>query len=345
MFIQKQNTLFAGIDIHKLYAYVTIMNVHGQIQYQGRFENREEKLLPHLLSYNQPIETTVEASYGWYWLADSLEKANISITLAHPKKVNALVGSKKTDKEDSKALANLLRTNLLPAAYIPTRWERSMKELLRFRLQLVEHRSSLKRRLHDILAKQNISCDFTDILGKSARVWILSLSCPSPYKEEIDSVIILCDQISQQVEQITNRLMEIADNDPSMLILQTIPGVGKILSMTLVSEIGDIHRFANDRALSSYAGVVPSVYSSGDKTRLGQTGNRGNQYIRWALAEAIVHVTSEGKPFHDMYEALKEKKGAPKARVAVMNKLLRVIYSMLKHGQPFRVEKQEKSNE
>lgn len=342
--IHQSNGLYAGIDLHKTYMFVTVMNKDGYIQRQGRYENKEHTLIPALLQYGKSIEATVESSYGWYWLADELDGAGIPFLLAHPKKVNAIVGKKKTDKEDSKVLADLLRTNLLPQSYIPTKMERNLKELLRFRLYLVEERSTIKRRLHDLLAKQNIQCAYTDILGKKAQEWLKTLPCPSPYRQEIDSCLVLSESLTHQIEQFTNQVTGHVKDDANAQLLDTIPGIGDILALTLSVEIGDVHRFANDRALASYAGVVPSVHSSGDKTHYGPVSKHGNKYIRWALAEALVHVTGDGKPLHDWYEQLKAKKGSAKARVAVMNKLMRIIYAVLTKRIPYHGEEPSKIN-
>lgn len=335
MFNKPTNTLYAGIDLHKKYAYVTIMDSNGYIQQQGRFENQELTLVPTLLSFDRPIEATVESTYGWYWLGDTLRDGGIPFLLAHPQKVKAIVGPKKTDKEDSKALANLLRTNYLPTAYVPTKTERSMKELLRFRFSLVEQQSTIKRRLLDILAKQNRQAPYQDILGKKSKEWLASQSFPYPYQDEINSLLVLSQTLKEQIEKVTKEVEEKAILDENAKLLLTVPGIGKILALTLSCEIGDVNRFKSDRSLAAYAGVVPSVHSSGDKTHLGPTGNSGNPHIRWALAEALLHLTGEGKTFHEFYEKVKAKKNVPIARVAVMNKLIRAIYYMLIKRQPF----------
>ena len=131
--IQKPR-LYAGIDLHKKYAYVTLMDHLVYIQHQGRFDNHENKLVPFLIESSIPVEAIIESIYGWYWLGKQLEDAKIDYVLAHPKKVHDLLKRRKTDKGDSKALANLYRTNLLPTAYVPTPDERSFRELLRFSL-------------------------------------------------------------------------------------------------------------------------------------------------------------------------------------------------------------------
>lgn len=315
------------------------MDKNGYIDHRGRYENRANTLVPQLLQYattERKLKATVESSYGWYWLADKLTAATIPFSLAHTAKVKAVVGKKKTDKEDSKALANLLRCNLLPTAYIPTMYERSVKELLRFRMQLVQQRGTIKRRLHDILAKQNISADYSDILGKKSITWLQSLNCPDPYKQEITSCLTIANTLTTEIDTITKEVQAKAIRNETAALLMTIPGIGEILALTLTVEIGDITRFASDRALSSYAGVVPSVYSSGDKTHYGPT-RQGNQYIRWALAEALVHILRKDSGMHDFYEKIAERKGGAKARVAVMNKLLRAMYAMLTKHRAYQL--------
>lgn len=336
--MQQAESLYAGIDLHKHYAFVTVMDHQGYIQQQTRYENKEEKLVPALQSFDKPIRATVESCYGWYWLADKLEEAEIPFCLAHPKKVNAIVGKKKTDREDSKALADLLRTNLLPMSYIPTHHERDLKELLRFRSHLVEQRSTYKRRAHDILDKQNIHCEFSNIFGKRAKEWISNLNCPAPYQTELNTLIRLSEEVEAEIEKYEELIEGCEGADENVELLKSIPGIGSVLALTLSSEIGDVKRFKDARALASYAGVVPRVHSSGDKTHYGPVSKEGNKYIRWALAEAMVHIAGEGKPLHNFYEEMKQRKGSGKARVAVMNKLIRIIYYMLIRREKYRME-------
>jgi transposase len=329
--------LYAGIDLHKKYAYITIMDKLGYIQHQGRFNNQEHKLVPTLAESKIPIQAIVESTYGWYWLGEELEHAKIAYVLAHPKKVHDVVGRKKTDKEDSKALADLYRTNLLPTAYVPTPEERSLRELLRFRFRLVEQQGTIKRRLHDMLAKHNIQCKYTDILGKSAKEWLKSLSFSFPYDAEITTLINQSEYLAKDIAIYTEKVREQSMDNKNAKLLQTIPGVGDILSLTLSVEIGNIQRFRNDRALASYSGLVPSVSATGDKTHMGETSSQSNPYIRWALAESITHVIKKDSSYKSFYEKLAEHKGKSKAKVAVMNKLTRAIFVMLTKQVPFRI--------
>ena len=336
--INNADKYYVGIDLHKKYSYITITDMLGYIQYQGKYLNRDRSLVPALLKWQQrkPISTVLESTYGWYWLAEEMEDKGVAFQLAHPAKVNAIAGKKKTDAVDAKILADLLRTNMLPIAYVPSKEERSIKELLRFRLTLVRSLATVKRRLRDILAKQNINCDYHNILGKKATLWLRSLDCPYPYQDEIKLFLQQAITLKQQIKEVEALVLKHCEQNDQVKLLETIPGIGSVLGLTLVTEIGDFHRFQNDRALASYAGVVPSVKSSGGKTYLGRTSH-GNPYIRWALSEAVTHLKTHDSGVAELYDRVYQKKGSKgKARMATMNKLIRIIYAMLTKNRPYQ---------
>lgn len=335
--ITQRDCFYAGIDLHKNYAYITVMDRLGYIQHQGRFPNKENQLVPSLAQYPLPVQAVIESTYGWYWLGEQLEDAKIPYVLAHPQKVHAVVGRKKTDKEDSKALADLYRTNLLPTAYAPTPEERRLREVLRFRFRLVEQNAAIQRRLRDILAKHNLSCPYTDVLGKKAKEWFCTLPVSFPYDAEITTLMNLSAALQKEIAGYTQKVREQSVRNQTAVLLQTIPGVGDILSLLLAVEIGTIDRFRSDRALASYAGLVPSVSSSGDKTQYGSTSPKANPYIRWALAEAVIHVIRKDPAYKRFYDNLAERKGKSKAKVAAMHKLARAIFMMLSRKVPFKI--------
>lgn len=336
----QETKLYAGIDLHKQYAYVTIMDQLGYVHHQGKFENKEKKLVPFLQEKipTAPVEAIIESTYGWYWLGEELESAKIPYVLAHPKKVHDLVKGRKTDKKDSQALADLYRTNLLPEAYIPTPEERDFRELLRFRFRLVQQKTGMQRRLRDILAKQNIECPYKDILGKRAKEWLRSQTFPFPYAQEVETSLALCEYLEKDIAKYTKKVTEQSGMNQAAKLLESIPGIGKLLALLLAVEIGTIKRFPNDRAFASYAGLVPSVSSSGGKTHLGETSQKSNPYIRWALTEAVSHVVKKDPTYKAFYDKLEGKRGKSKARVAIMHKLARAIFVMLTKKEKFRIQ-------
>ena len=332
-----QSQWWAGLDLHKRYIYLTIIDKYGTINYQGRYDNKDDdKLIKKLTSFPGQVNTVVESTYGWYWLVDKLESAGLLVFLAHPQKVRAVAGSSKTDRKDSFILADLLRMNHLPTSYIPKPAERHSRELLRFRFSMVDQLSTVKRRLRDILAKQNLNCPYQDITGLKAKAWFKEAEITYPYQTEIQVLFNQAKQLKAHIKEVDKTINEQLKLNPSAQLLMTIPGVGRILGLTMAVEIGNIARFPKISSLAAYAGIVPRVYSSGGKTYIGSISREGNKYLRWALAEASLYLIKHDAVYKSFYDRLiKRGKPKPKARVAVMHKLTRAIYTMLKRNIPF----------
>ncbi|MDI6759218.1 MAG: transposase, partial [Candidatus Brocadiaceae bacterium] len=130
--------LYAGLDLHKKFSYVTVMDEQGKIVSQGKLPNDQDSITEYIESIGSELkELAMEAGPSWYWLYELLDSLDINVHLAHPKRVKAIASARvKTDKIDSTVLAHLLRTNLLPEAYIPDRETWLQKELLRHRASL-----------------------------------------------------------------------------------------------------------------------------------------------------------------------------------------------------------------
>ena len=335
--IINQPQWWAGLDLHKNYVYLTVIDKHGTIYHQDRYDNKDNnKLIKKLTSFPGQVNAVVESTYGWYWLVDKLESAGLPVVLAHPQKVKAIAGSSKTDAKDSFILANLLRMNHLPTSYMPEPNERQSRELLRFRFSLVEQLSTVKRRLRDILAKQNLNCPYRDITSLKAQAWFKEAKIVYPYQAEVQILFDQAKQLKAHIKSIDQIIDNHVKANPSAQLLMTIPGVGRILGLTIAVEIGNIDRFPRVSSLAAYVGIVPRVYASGGKTYLGSINRHGNKYLRWALAEASLYLIKHDTVYKSFYDRLiKRGKPKPKARVAVMHKLTRAIYTMLKKNIPF----------
>ena len=328
---------WAGLDLHKNYIYLTVIDNSGYVNHQGRYDNQDDdKLIDKLSSFPGQMTAVVESTYGWYWLIDKLESAGLSFCLAHPQKVKAVAGRSKTDKKDSFILADLLRMNHLPTSYIPSHNERHSRELLRFRLSLINQLSNLKRRLRDILAKQNLNCPCRDITSPKAKDWFKQADIGYPYQSEIRILFLQAKQLKEHIQKLDQIIDDQIKVNQSAKLLMTIPGVGRILGLTMAVEIGNISRFPKPSSLAAYAGIVPSVYSSGGKTYLGSITKHGNRYLRWALAEASLYLIKHDLVYKTFYDRLiNRNKPKAKARVATMHKLSRAIYTILKRNIPF----------
>ena len=336
--LQHHDRLYAGIDLHKSYSYITVMDQLGYIQYQGKHKHKEKTLIPKLKSFSKPLIVSMESTYGWYSQADELEEAGIKYILAHPAKINAIAGKKKTDKGDSRIMADLHRTRLLPQSYAPPKAIRELKQLVRFRIQLVRQQTRVRTLIRDILQKQRLDCPYTDVLGKKSLIWLKAQLHRPVYKRQIQTLLNQAATNQQELDSYNQLIKAWSKKDKTATLLQSIPGIGSIVAVVLAVEIGSLDRFANGRSFASYCGVTPSVKSSGGKTYLGKTNKHANPYLRWSLAEAVNHLIRKDPTVKEKYDRLVVAKGKSKAKVAMMNKLARIIYAVIKREAPYYKE-------
>jgi transposase len=259
------------------------------------------------------------------------------VVLSNPLQTKAIASARiKNDKVDSKILADLLRTNLLPTAYIQPRQIRDLKELVRQRVSYVEWRTRVKNKIHSVLFKNNLKHDFTNLYGKAGMEWLRKLELRDIYRQELDRYLTTLDLLDRQIEQISELIMATAKTDYDCKLLMTVPGISYFTALVVKSEIGDISRFASAGKLCAYAGLIPSTYASAEKIRHGRITKRGSKWLRRALIDAVTSGSKHPSRLCYFYRKLKKNKGTGKAKVATARKLATIIFAMLTDKQPFR---------
>lgn len=156
------------------------------------------------------------------------------------------------------------------------------------------------------------------------------------YRKQIRSFLRQAEVIQDQMVEYDKIVTVWSGKDPQAKLLKSIPGIGPIISVLIMSEVGDIDRFKDARAFASYCGVTPSVKSSGGKTYLGKTNKHANPNLRWCLAEAVTHLNKKDPVAKQKYDQLVKTKGKGKAKVALMNKTARIIFAVLKRQTPYK---------
>ena len=337
--------VYAGLDLHKNFSVITVMDSKGcEIAKQKKLPNNGE-IIEFLQGVKQPVSVAVEATCSWYWLYDLLEENGIQVKLSHPLKTKAIASARiKTDKIDSRILAHLLRSELLPLSYIPSMPVRMQRELLRYRASLVRVQTGIKNRIHAILAKRNITHDFTDLFGKQGQDFLVSLPLPEIYRMSLDGYLSVLVELRSQLKAVDKKIAVLVKDDAEAKLLMTIPGIGYYSALLITSEIGDIHRFPSAKQLCSYAGIVPSTYSSGNSTFHGHITKQGSRWLRWIVAEAVVHCINKPGHVQEFYQRVQKRKGVKIAKVATGRKILEWVYHMLKELRTFQDMEQIASN-
>jgi len=188
-----------------------------------------------------------------------------------------------------------------------------------------------------LLMKNNISVAVRDLFGVKGMKCLKEIELPIYHHQQLKSYLTLYDCLHQQIEPLTKRIHRLADKDPMAKLLMTIPGIGPITAMFIIAEIEDISRFPSYRKLSSYAGLVPCLDASADKSRTGKITKQGSPYLRSALVEAA-HVIPRMKKsrLNVFFRKRIVRAGYQKAIVATAHKMLQIVYYVLKNQTPYQ---------
>ncbi len=326
--------VYVGIDLHRKRSQVCAVDEAGCELLSRNVCNESAALLELLSSLQERPIVALEAAYGWEWLADLLDEQGIELHLSHPLRTRAIAAARvKTDAVDARTLAHLLRTGLLPEAYMAPRQLRDLRELLRQRVVLTNARSALKNRVHALLARQGVQHDYSDLFGKAGRSFLSQLELRTPQRERLDTLLRLICAFDSEITALAAKIDAEAKTDPRVQILTTLPGIGRYTALLILAEVGEIKRFANPRRLCSYAGLTPRVRASAGKQRLGRITRQGPPYLRYALVEAAQKAAQSGGPLRQRFERIAKRRGRNIAKVALARHLLSLSYYALRDGE------------
>ena len=178
-----------GIDLHRSRSHVAVIDEHGELSLSRRIANDPDIFLELLGGLSGETQIAVEATYGWEWLAELLEDAGYELQLAHPLRTKAIASARvKTDAVDARTLAQLLRADLLPEAYVAPR---ELRDLLRQRVVLTQMRTALKNRVHALLARQGIGHEHADLFGSAGRATIAQLPLRPEPRQRLEVLLRL----------------------------------------------------------------------------------------------------------------------------------------------------------
>jgi transposase len=328
------NCCWVGIDLHRSRSHVAVLDDRGRERLSRRIVNEPQTFLELLAEIDGESKIALEATYGWEWLADVLEDAGYELHLAHPLRTKAIASARvKNDAVDARTLAHLLRTGLLPEAYIAPRELRELRDLLRHRVALTRMRSALKNRAGAMLAKQGVQRPFSDMFGPGGLRFLETLELAESPRRRLDSTLALIADFTREIELTTREIDARAKEDPYVEVLCQIRGVGRYIAMLVIAEVGDVNRFRTARQLCSWAGMTPTVRSSDRRTRLGHISHQGSPALRWALVEAAQHAARGGGPLRQAFERIAKRRGRQVAKVAVARRILTLCFYGLRDGE------------
>lgn len=341
-FYTNQHQHYCGIDLHTRSMYTCIVDQEGEILLHKDLPADPEVFLKTIDPFREDLVVAVECIFTWYWLADLCALEKIPFVLGHALYMKAIHGAKvKSDKIDSRKIAQLLRSGLIPQAYVYPRQMRATRDLLRRRCYLVRQRSSLLAHVQNSASQWNLPAFGKRPDRSFNHEWITAQFEDRCVQESVKADLKLIDHLNHLIADLERFILDTAlVHDPNALrLLQTIPGIGKTLSLLMLYEIHDMNRFDRVQEFASYSRLVKCYKESAGK-RYGSSGKKmGNRHLKWAFSEAAVMFLRRNPTGQAYKRRLAQKYGKGRALSILAHKLDRAVYHMLKRNQAFEIKR------
>ena len=327
---------YVGIDLHRRRSVIVRMNGAGEVLGVSKINNDPLQLSMAIAEAGPDPEVALEACYGWYWAADLLRAEGASVHLVHPLGLHWESRRVKNDVKDATELANRLRQNDLPEAWIAPGEVRELRELIRYRAKLVAFRTSAKAQVHAVMAKLGILPPIGDMFGPGGQDLLDKMDFPGPYGLRVESLRDLLEVFDREIAMVERHIQRELKDHAGYRAIQALHGVGPVTASILVAEIGDVHRFESARHLCSCAGITPKLYESETNSYNGKISKQGSTILRWALVESVARYHG-GAVIEPTYRRIAERRGGKIgnkiAKVAAARKLLTLVYYGLRDGE------------
>jgi transposase len=341
-FYTRQHKHYCGIDLHARTMYLCVLDQSGELLLQQNIPCDPKRFLRAIEPFRDDLVIAVECIFTWYWLADLCAAENIHFVLGHALYMKAIHGGKaKNDRIDALKIATLLRGGLIPQSYVYPPLMRSTRDLLRRRLHLVRKRGQLLAHIQNTHHQYNLPEPSRKLIYRCNRDGIPDKFTDPSVRMSIEADFALVEVHDRLIQQLERHIVRtVKEHDAgSYLHLRSLPGIGKILSLTILYEIHEIQRFPSVQDFASYARLVKCTKESAGK-RLGTGGAKiGNVHLKWAFSEAAILFLRKNPKGQSYFKKLQRKHGKGKALSILAHKLGRTAYHMLVRGTVFDMEK------
>ena len=335
---------YVGIDLHSNNCYFAAINPEGKKLFHKRVPNKLssiDSVLKQIEKHGEIVTLAVESTYNWYWLVDHLQDLNYDIRLANPGMIHQYNGIKSTDdKSDAFFLAELLRMKALPGCWICPREDRPIRDLLRTRMMLIEKRTAFKNSLSSMIARQTGTQMRCGVILGYDRSQIDDFVEDKDIAFRISQLRIQIASLTGSIDIIEKRSEKRLKLKPEYQGLLTVPGIGKIIAMTIMVETGDIKRFAKSGDYTSYCRCVDSHRTSNGKNK-GQNNKRnGSRYLAWAFTEAAVSAKRYCEEADRYWQRKNSKSGSSVlAYKSLAAKMTKACYYIMRDNSVFSEKK------
>jgi transposase len=340
-FYTKQHQTYCGIDLHARTMYVCILNQAGEIVFHQNMKASPDAFLRTITPYRADIVVAVECIFTWYWLADLCAREEMPFVLGQALYMKAIHGGKaKNDKIDAQKIAVLLRGGMLPQAYVYPAEMRATRDLLRRRMYLTRKRAELLGHVQNTNSQYNLPEIGKKLAYKANRTGVAERFPDPAVPKSMEVDLALIGYYDQLLRDLELHIVKAAKQHEAqtLYLLQTVPGIGTILSLVLLYDIHDIARFPRGQDFVSYCRLVKCAKESAGK-RYGTAGTKmGNADLKWAFSEAAVLFLRDNPAGQKYLARLEKKHGKGKALTVLAHKLARAVYYMLNREVVFDLD-------
>lgn len=354
--------LYVGIDQHTRQLTVSIRNEDGDVVLRRTVGTKPEKVrafcreLQLMAKDNDGYVAIIEICGFNQWLVDMLEEFGCRQTIViQPEKQS----KRKTDRRDAARLSELLWTNRLRllagkkvnglrVVELPDEVDAENRQVTNLQKQFGQQRTKIINRIKRILHKHNLIHDqpTKTFQTKTVQKWLRKLELPPMDRLETDLLLTQWELVDEQLQLVRQETEQRAAKDRTAAILMSIIGCGAFTALAIASRIGRIERFKSGRSLANFFGLTPTCASSGESgDRLGHISKQGSSIVRFLLGQLVTRVLRQDADLRRWSKAIKLRRGAKIARVAVMRRLTTSMWHMIKHEEPYMTYSQRQQPE
>lgn len=329
---------YCGIDLHTKSMFCHVTNAQHQTLAEKNLPCTEEAFLEFIRAFKDDLVVGCECIFSWYWLADLCQRIGVRFLLGHALYMRAIHGGKvKNDRVDAQKIALLIKGGHFPMAYVYPPEMRPVRDLLRRRIELVRMRSKMLSHIKITSYQYNLPTLELNARHRGNEEKVLAQFEEPFVKENVRVDLTVSHFLTRQIEPLEALILAAAKEQDytTLSLLQTIPGCGKILSLTLLYEIHEINRFESVQKFSSYCRLVKGKKESAGKVYGTQGGKIGNAYLKWAFSELSILCLRELPEAKAYVQRMEKKHGKGKALAILAHRLGRTVYYMLTRKEVF----------
>ena len=317
-----------GVDLHTREQSIAMVDTETGETCELRLQHEGDEVEQFYRSLAPPVTVGIESTGYALWFHHVMHRLGHTLVVGDAAKIRATVVRRtKTDRRDARQVLTLLREERFPVIWVPDPSTRDLRSLVAHRIRLVRIRTMIKNGVHAIALNYRLTLG-RSLFTRRGLAALRALPLPPHTARRRDESLELLAQLDGQIDQLEQRLADVAQGDPEACRLMTHPGVGPLTALATLVTLGPVSRFPTSKHVVSYVGLAPAVASSAGKHHVGRITKQGNATLRYILGQAAQSAVRGDADLKRLYYRVLQRRGKARAKVAAARALLVRIYIM-----------------